>query len=157
MLIRLALAFILAGAIGNLIDRTFYGLIYHYAPLFFGRVVDFVQVDVWDFTLFGKTYTTWPIFNVADVSVTVGFMIILIFHKRIFKHKEETPEDITPDSEELHSPQFSSTENILSENHISMAGTDSVVNSAQNNLQNIEDSKEHSDISPSRSEEAADR
>jgi len=91
-LIRLALAFILAGAVGNLIDRTFYGVIYKYAPLFHGRVVDFIQVDVWDFTIFGKTYTTWPIFNVADVSVTLGFLMIIIFHSRIFKPKPKETE-----------------------------------------------------------------
>jgi signal peptidase II len=89
-LLRISLAFILAGAIGNLIDRTFYGLIYSYAPLFHGRVVDFIQVEFWDFTFLGRTYTTWPIFNVADVAVSVGFFIILLFHNRIFKH-EDTP------------------------------------------------------------------
>jgi len=91
VMLRLALALILAGALGNLIDRTFYGLIYSYAPLFHGRVVDFVQVEFWDFTFLGKTYTTWPIFNVADVSVTLGFLIIILFNKKIFKTEEETP------------------------------------------------------------------
>jgi signal peptidase II len=89
ILLRLSLAFILAGALGNLMDRTFYGLIYSYAPLFHGRVVDFVQVEFWDFTFLGRTYTTWPIFNVADVSVTCGFLIILLFHKKIFKQEDE--------------------------------------------------------------------
>ena len=88
LLLRLSLAFILAGALGNLIDRTFYGTIYNYAPLFYGKVVDFVQVEFWDFTFLGKTYTTWPIFNVADVSVSMGFFIILVFHNRIFKHED---------------------------------------------------------------------
>jgi signal peptidase II len=94
-LLRMALAFILAGAVGNLIDRTFYGKIYGYAPYFYGKVVDFVQVEFWDFTFLGKTYTTWPIFNIADVSVTIGFLIILFFHKRIFAEepKEETTEE----------------------------------------------------------------
>lgn len=41
LLLRTSLALILAGAIGNLIDRTFYGVIYNYAPFFEGRVVDF--------------------------------------------------------------------------------------------------------------------
>ncbi len=88
ILIRLSLSLILAGAIGNLIDRTFYGLIYNYAPLFKGKVVDFMQVEFWDFTIFGRTYTTWPIFNVADVSVSLGFLIILVFHNRIFKTED---------------------------------------------------------------------
>jgi signal peptidase II len=100
LLIRLSLALILAGAVGNLIDRTFYGMIFKYAPLFNGRVVDFVQVEFWDFTIFGRTYTTWPIFNVADVSVTVGFLIILFFHKKIFKHDEE-PVPVTPEGERI--------------------------------------------------------
>lgn len=91
ILIRLSLSLILAGAIGNLIDRTFYGLIYNYAPLFKGKVVDFMQVEFWDFTIFGRTYTTWPIFNIADVSVSLGFLIILIFHNRIFKVEEDAP------------------------------------------------------------------
>lgn len=85
ILIRLSLALILAGAIGNLIDRTFYGVIYNYALLFNGKVVDFMQVEFWDFTIFGKTYTTWPIWNIADASVSAGFLIILFFHNRIFK------------------------------------------------------------------------
>lgn len=81
LILRLALAMILAGAIGNLIDRTFYGLIYGYAPLFYGKVVDFFNVDFWDFTLFGNTYERWPIFNIADASVTIGVMILILFHR----------------------------------------------------------------------------
>lgn len=89
---RLSLALILGGAFGNFIDRAFYGLFYDYAPLMYGRVVDFFQVEFWDFTLFGKTYETWPIFNVADASVTVGVILMLIFHNRIYDKKtdEET-------------------------------------------------------------------
>jgi len=79
--LRLGLALILAGALGNLIDRAFYGIIFNYAPLLYGRVVDFIQVEFWDFTLFGNTYETWPIFNIADSAVTIGVAIILLFHK----------------------------------------------------------------------------
>jgi signal peptidase II len=97
-LIRLSLSLILAGAVGNLIDRTFYGVIYKYASIFQGRVVDFVQVDFWDFTIFGRTYTTWPIFNVADVSVTIGFLVILLFHKKIFKTHDEEQVAVSTDT-----------------------------------------------------------
>ena len=79
--LRLGLALILAGALGNLIDRAFYGIIFNYAPLLYGRVVDFIQVEFWDFTLFGNTYETWPIFNIADSAVTVGVAIILLLHR----------------------------------------------------------------------------
>lgn len=89
-LLRLALAFILGGAIGNLIDRVFYGKIYDYAPLFYGRVVDFLHFDFPNFTIFGKTIYSWPIFNIADISVSVGFLMILIGYKKIFHKEEET-------------------------------------------------------------------
>lgn len=90
---RLSLALILGGALGNFIDRAFYGVFYDYAPLMYGRVVDFFQVEFWDFSIFGKTYETWPIFNVADASVTVGVILMLIFHGRIYDEKEKLETD----------------------------------------------------------------
>lgn len=60
-LTRFPLALILGGAIGNLIDRILYG-----------RVVDFVDVDFPDFLM-----ERWPVFNVADVAVTIGMIILL--------------------------------------------------------------------------------
>ena len=83
-ILRISLAVILGGAIGNLIDRTFYGVIYNYSPLFSGKVVDFIHIGFWNFTAFGKTYTSWPILNFADIAITTGFLLILVFHKRIF-------------------------------------------------------------------------
>lgn len=90
LLLRLSLALILGGAIGNLIDRVFYGKIYDYAPLFYGRVVDFLHFDFPNFTIFGKTIYSWPIFNVADISVTFGFLMILLGYKKIFADEAET-------------------------------------------------------------------
>ena len=117
ILLRLALAFILAGALGNLIDRTFYGLIYNYAPLFHGKVVDFVQVEFWDFTFLGRTYSTWPIFNIADVAVSMGFFIILVFHNRIFKHADEPalPPDETGNEISLDDGRLVSTNGDIAE------------------------------------------
>ncbi len=99
---RLSIALILGGAIGNFIDRAFYGVFYDYAPLMYGKVVDFFQVEFWDFTLFGKTYETWPIFNVADASVTIGVILMLIFHGRIYDEEEKPTEksEVKADSEE---------------------------------------------------------
>ena len=91
-IIRFALALIIGGAIGNFIDRAFYGVIYDYAPLLYGRVVDFLDVDFFDFTLFGHTYNRWPIFNIADTAVTLG-VFILIFSNSISKSKVESTED----------------------------------------------------------------
>ncbi len=84
--LRIAIAMILGGAVGNLIDRMFYGLIYGYASVFYGRVVDFFDVDFFDFTLFGRSYDRWPVFNVADAAVTIGVLMLLIFYK---KHQEQ--------------------------------------------------------------------
>lgn len=74
---RLAIAMILGGAIGNLIDRTFYGIIYNYAPLFHGSVVDFFDIRIFELFLFNNTIGTY-IFNVADVAVSVGVVILLV-------------------------------------------------------------------------------
>lgn len=83
LVLRLSLALIFAGAVGNLIDRTFYGVIYGYAPIFYGKVVDFFNVDFWDFTILGRTYDRWPIFNIADSAVTIGVLLLVIFHREI--------------------------------------------------------------------------
>ncbi len=109
--LRIGLALILGGALGNLIDRMFYGIIFDYAPLFYGKVVDFIQVEFWDFTLFGHTYETWPIFNVADSAVSVGVAVILIFHRE--KKTENLPEsnESNLDNEEELSPQPEVLEN----------------------------------------------
>lgn len=148
LLIRLSLAFILAGALGNLIDRTFYGLIYGYAPLFHGRVVDFVQVEFWDFTFLGKTYTTWPIFNVADVSVTMGFLIILFFHKKVFK--EETPELTCTDGSSLPLNEHDTDKDA------NTSGEQNVLNNNGSEI-SIEDTKGNPTQGTAGTEEAKDR
>lgn len=96
---------IMAGALGNIIDSTFYGIIYKYAPLFHGRVVDMFYlplvsghfpawVPIWgneDFIFFR------PVFNIADAAISIGVILILIYQKRYFK--EEEPEVNSPNSE----------------------------------------------------------
>lgn len=93
-IVRLSLAFILGGAVGNLIDRAFYGIFYDYAPLFYGRVVDFIHVDFFDFSLFGHRFNSFPIFNVADSSVTVGVIMLLIFHRKLEPEKDKELETV---------------------------------------------------------------
>jgi len=98
-------ALIFAGALGNIIDSTFYGLIYQHGHLFEGRVV-----DMFYFPLIHTTYPSWfpvwhgqtfeffePIFNLADASISIGVIAILLFQKRYFKH--EHPEVSSPNSE----------------------------------------------------------
>lgn len=83
LIVRIGLACILGGAVGNLIDRTFYGLFYNYAPIFYGKVVDFFNVDFFEFTIFGRTYSRWPIFNIADSAVTIGVVLLILFHRTV--------------------------------------------------------------------------
>lgn len=90
------MALIFAGALGNIIDSTFYGMIYGYAPVFQGRVV-----DMFYFPLIRGIFPSWvpgwggqdfeffrPIFNVADSAISIGVIMILLYQKRYFKTKE---------------------------------------------------------------------
>lgn len=94
------LSLIFAGAMGNIIDSTFYGVVYNYAPIFHGRVV-----DMFYFPLISGYFPKWmpfwggedfiffrPIFNLADSSISIGVFLILIYQKHYFKHevKEES-------------------------------------------------------------------
>lgn len=78
---RISLALILGGAIGNFIDRAFYGVIYGYAPLFYGKVVDFLDFEFFNLTLFGRNYDRFAVFNIADSAVTIGIILLLILHR----------------------------------------------------------------------------
>jgi signal peptidase II len=114
-IVRLSLAFILGGAVGNLIDRAFYGIFYDYAPLFYGRVVDFIHVDFFDFSLFGHRFNSFPIFNVADSSVTIGVILLLIFHRKLEPEKELNSEPETVIEEGASSPLVKSDEELKEE------------------------------------------
>ncbi|MBW7889181.1 MAG: signal peptidase II [Bacteroidetes bacterium] len=85
---RLSLAFILGGAIGNLIDRTFYGILYGEGPLFYGKVVDFIDVDFFNITLGSFHLSRFWIFNIADSAVTIGVLMMLLFHRSFIKEDD---------------------------------------------------------------------
>jgi len=88
---RFSLAMILGGAIGNLIDRVFYGVLFDDGGLFYGKVVDFIDADFFNINIFGYHLTRWPVFNIADASVTCGVILLLIVHRTI--GKEDTIAD----------------------------------------------------------------
>jgi signal peptidase II len=49
--------------------------------LFYGKVVDFLDFDFFNFSIFGRNYDRWPIFNIADAAVSIGVLILLFFYK----------------------------------------------------------------------------
>lgn len=91
-----AMAMILAGAVGNVIDSTFYGVLLGNAPYgsptpwFHGQVIDMIFVDVWEgfipdwVPVWGGQYYSTPIFNVADACIFIGVCLILFFQRRFF-------------------------------------------------------------------------
>jgi len=81
--IRLSVAVILGGALGNLTDRVFYGYFYGYASFLSGSVVDFLDLRLFSFFLMNKTFSTY-VFNFADVAITLGVtaLIFAITKKR---------------------------------------------------------------------------
>ncbi len=93
--LRFSLALILGGAIGNLLDRIFHGVIYGTDKLLSGNVVDFFQINIPDIKIFGKVFYSWPIFNVADIAITAGFILIIIGYRKIFHPKETVVEPLS--------------------------------------------------------------
>ncbi len=112
-------ALIYAGAFGNLIDSLFYGLIFNnsnpfslatlfppeggYTTFLHGRVVDMLYFPI----ITGKQYPQWfpfwhgqefeffsPVFNLADASISIGVIALLIWQKKFFPQKENNASSI---------------------------------------------------------------
>jgi signal peptidase II len=109
--LRFSLSLILGGAIGNLIDRVFYGVFYGYDKLFYGRVVDFFDFDFFHVAMFGRSYERFPVFNVADAAVTIGVLTLILFYKQ---NTTETESAVEAPVEEIQS-ETSSDENVSGE------------------------------------------
>lgn len=103
----LNVALIFAGALGNIIDSVFYGVIYKYESLFHGRVVDMLYFPIlrgkfpsWFPVWSGQEFEFFrPVFNLADASISVGVIAILLFQKRYFK--EEIKDEIGINNESV--------------------------------------------------------
>ena len=98
--VLVGLAAILCGAIGNMIDSMFYGLIFDYAPFLYGKVVDMLYFPLIDTTL-PANFPIWggrhiiffrPIFNIADSCITCGAIYLLIFQWKFFARSESAKE-----------------------------------------------------------------
>ena len=84
-----SIACILGGALGNIIDRVFYGYLFYDAPLFTGRVIDFIHLNMWKGYLpnaipviGGKYAALFPIWNVADMAIVMGVIGILVYQNK---------------------------------------------------------------------------
>ena len=104
--VLIAISLILAGAVGNIIDSVFYGVIfdssYHnvatlfsdnpYGELFHGKVVDMLYFPIYE----GENFTFFnAIFNGADSWITIGVALLFIFNKQAFPKEEEETKKVS--------------------------------------------------------------
>ena len=102
----ISIALVLAGAIGNMIDSAFYGLIFSHSygqvsTLMTGGYAEFLQghvVDMFYFPLINSHFPDWmpfiggdhfiffrPVFNIADTAISLGVINLLLFNRAFFK------------------------------------------------------------------------
>jgi len=107
-----AISIIFAGALGNILDSVFYGVLFSdshmqvaeflpegggYAEFFHGKVVDMLHFPIWSGVLpewlpiIGGKYFSFfdPVFNVADVAISTGIGILIVFNKKAFKESSK--------------------------------------------------------------------
>jgi len=96
----IAIALVFSGAVGNIIDSVFYGVIFDapahgtatlfaenpYGELFYGRVVDMLYFPIYE----GENFTFFnAIFNGADSFITIGVILLFLFNKQAFPKEEK--------------------------------------------------------------------
>jgi signal peptidase II len=100
IVVVIAISFVFSGAVGNIIDSVFYGVIFDapahgtatlfaenpYGNLFYGRVVDMLYFPIYE----GEFFAFFnAIFNGADSYITIGVILLFIFNKQAFPKEEE--------------------------------------------------------------------
>jgi signal peptidase II len=102
----ISLALVFSGALGNIIDSVFYGVLFDgslgqtstlfaaegYASVFHGNVVDMLYFPLFKgyfpewFPVIGGNYFSFfdPVFNIADMAISTGVGLLLVFNKKIF-------------------------------------------------------------------------
>lgn len=111
----IGIALIMAGAVGNIIDSVFYGVVFdkinaYQGGWFRGQVVDMFYAPILHGTI-PSWFPFWknepfvffsPIWNLADACITVGVSIIIVGQNRFFSHSKtiaHPPQEITPNSD----------------------------------------------------------
>ncbi len=101
---------ILGGALGNITDRIFMGIISGDGGVLEGHVVDFIH-----FTLtIGDTPVFPYIFNVADIAISTSIIVLILFHRRLMPVEEDQTED-SMEEKESENQEISSLHNISTE------------------------------------------
>ncbi|MFN8357247.1 MAG: lipoprotein signal peptidase [Spirosomataceae bacterium] len=151
-------AAILGGAIGNVVDSTFYGVFLDNAPLgsptpwFHGQVIDMFFFDIWRgelptwIPIWGGTYYSNPIFNFADASIFCGVVTILFFQSTFFAHpkKEEVTETVEDEPvselEDNTTSEYEGVESSESAVVMESSETDAISESAETTVVNTSSS-----------------
>ena len=74
-------ALVIAGAIGNIIDCTLYGVIWNYAPVLYGKVIDMLYFPLIHDQA-GNVLFFRPVFNVADSYITCAVIAVILFFRK---------------------------------------------------------------------------
>ena len=115
-LLIVAISLIFSGALGNIIDSVFYGVLFNhshgqiaqflpqgggYSSLLQGKVVDMLYFPLWEghfpswVPFYGGDYFTFfnPVFNIADTAISTGLGILVVFNKKVFPKKESSQKE----------------------------------------------------------------